>query len=285
MVYSVLAPALGETVLDVTLGLGGHAERFLEAIGPTGRLIGLDADPRNLEVARERLQGRGVTELQHANFRDLASLKLPPIGILFADLGLSSPHLDDPNRGFTFRTDAPLDLRFDQSQGETAAALIARSDADGLFEIFRTYGEFAGGAKLSRALAGKDIATTFALKRTVENVFGYRAKALLPQIFQALRIAVNDELRALEHLLEVGPHLLCPGGRMGIISYHSLEDRPVKRAFRALASPEKAPLTGRTVRPAPFVLLTPKALVPSPDEIASNPRSRSAKFRVLKRQQ
>ncbi len=283
-VLEVLSPAPGETVLDVTLGLGGHALRMLDAVGPTGRLIGLDADTKNLQLAQQRLEGRGVSELHHANFRDLPALKLPPVDVLLADLGLSSPHVDDPTRGFTFRTDAPLDLRFDQSTGETATELMERSSAEELFEIFRTYGEFPGGARLGRALAGKNTPTTFALKQIVENTFGFQAKSVLPQVFQALRIAVNDELGALDILLEVGPKLLCDGGRMGVISYHSLEDRAVKQTFRTLTSQEKDPITGKALGPATFELLTRRPLVPSQDEITQNPRARSAKFRVIRRQ-
>lgn len=270
-------------MLDVTIGLGGHAAALLEAVGAQGRLIGLDADERNLTIARERLAGQGRADLRHANFRDLPTMDLPDVDVLFADLGLSSPHVDNPLRGFTFRFDAPLDLRYDPTRGETAAELVTRSTPEDLFQIFRTFGEFSGGARLGRALAGSTIATTDDLKRVVEVTFGYRAKALLPQIFQALRIAVNDELGALDVLLDAGPKLLKPGGRMGVISYHSLEDRSVKRAFRALTMPPKDPVTGRILRCAHFSLLTRRPLVPSPEEIAANPRARSAKFRALHR--
>lgn len=280
-VLRVLRPNPGDIVLDVTVGLAGHAQSFLEAIGPTGRLIGLDADPLNLDAARERLQGRGVIDLRHANFRDLTMLSLPPVDVLFADLGLSSPHLDDPMRGFTFRTDAALDLRFDQSSGRSAQEFIAESDGDELFHVFRTYGEFPGGARLARALAGKDVATTLALKQVVEEALGYRAKTLLPQVFQALRIAVNDELTALKVLLEDGLSSLKPAARIGIISYHSLEDRLVKSAFRKLSAPERDPVTGTVVSPAPFTLLTRKAIVPDAEEVKVNPRARSAKFRAI----
>lgn len=282
-VLTVLAPLPGETVLDVTLGLGGHAESFLEAIGPSGRLIGLDADARNLALAREHLRGRGVMALHHLNFRDLASLHLPPVDVIFADLGLSSVHLDVPTRGFSFRVLGPLDLRFDAENGETATALIKRSTADELFEIFRTFGEFPGGARLGRMLAGADLATTGDLKAIVEKAFGYRAKSLLPQVFQALRIAVNDELGALHVLLEYAPSLLRSGGRMGVISYHSLEDRLVKQAFRARCTPVKHPVTGKALEDAPFRLLTRKTIVPDAVEIAQNPRARSAKFRAIVR--
>lgn len=282
-VLKVLAPAPGETVLDVTLGLGGHAQAFLSAIGPTGLLIGLDADPRNLTLAAKLLDGKGPVKLIHANFRALDTLPLPPLDIVFADLGLSSPHVDDPTRGFTFRSEAPLDLRYDPENGRSASELIGVSTPDELFTIFSTFGEFPGSARLGRVLAGKSVATTTALKGIVEQVFGYRAPKLLPQVFQALRIAVNDELGALRCLLDAAPRLLSSRGRIGILSYHSLEDRLVKHAFRSLCTPEKNPETGKTVRPASFALLTPKPLTASSAEIADNPRARSVKFRAILR--
>lgn len=282
-VLSVLAPQKGQSVLDVTLGLGGHAQGFLDLIGPSGRFTGLDADPRNLELAAQHLRAYDNARLLHVNFRNLAELELQPVDVLFADLGLSSPHIDDPARGFMFRSDAPLDMRFDPTAGATAAQLIRRSTPDSLFEIFRTFGQFPGGARLARMLAGTDVPTTFALKAVVESAFGYKANALLPQVFQALRIAVNDELGALAALLQVGPRLLQPGGRMGVISYHSLEDRLVKQAFRSLADPARDPVTGKVIEGAPFHLLTRKAIVPDAPEIAENPRARSAKFRAITR--
>ncbi|MBI5155704.1 16S rRNA (cytosine(1402)-N(4))-methyltransferase, partial [Candidatus Peregrinibacteria bacterium] len=186
-VLTVLAPKPGERVLDVTLGLGGHAQLFLDAIGPAGTLTGLDTDERNLAVARRQLEGRGAAEFLHASFLDLPALNLPAVDILFADLGLSSPHLDDPARGFSFRFDGPLDMRLDASKGMTAEELILRSSAEELGHIFADYGQFAGSMRLGRVLAGSHIATTFDLKSAVEKAFGFKGKALLPQIFQALR--------------------------------------------------------------------------------------------------
>lgn len=282
-VMNVLQPKHGETVLDVTLGLGGHAGAFLEGVGDTGRLIGLDADQKNLEIAKSTLSTfSDRTTFMHANFSDLSDLHLPSVDILFADLGLSSPHLDDPERGFSFRFDGPLDLRFDQTRGVTAMHLIEMSDEAELATIFRSYGElYMQARRLASTLAGMRIATTSQLRTVVEELFGFRAKAILPLVFQALRIAVNDEIVSLQNLLNIGPSLLKPGGRMGIISYHSLEDRPVKHTFRSLTTPTKDPVTGTIITIAPFTLLTPKALVPSLPEIADNPRARSAKFRVL----
>ena len=281
----VLRPQPQESVLDCTLGLGGHALLLWQRIAPEGALIGLEADPRNLALARDRLHEAGDhARMLHANFRDIATLGLTPVDIVFADLGLSSPHIDDPQRGFTFRQEAPLDLRFDPTSGESAGALIARLTEDELAEIFRHYGElYPQARKLGRVLAGKVFVSTIELRTAVEAAFGFRAKALLPQVFQALRIAVNDEIAALTQLLLIGPTLLKPGGRMAVLSYHSLEDRPVKQTFRALCEPEKDPLTGKIARAAPFRSLTRKPVRASEEEVARNPRSRSALLRAIER--
>ncbi len=284
-VLRILAPKSDESVLDCTLGLAGHASALLEATYPSGTLIGLDADTQNLDAARERLSPYGDrVRLLHANFRDVATLGLEPVDIVFADLGVSSPHFDDPERGFSFRTDGPLDLRYDRTSGRTAAELIEESDEDDLVTLIHDYGEVHQHVRpLAKRLAGKRIDTTFALKTVVEEVFRYRAPSVLPRIFQALRIAVNDELGALESLLAAVPNLLKPGGRAGILSYHSLEDRLTKHAFKALVEPTKDPLTGRAVDEPAFALLTKNALVPEDDEVTRNPRSRSVKFRAIRR--
>lgn len=283
-VVDVLAPKAGETYVDATLGLGGHAKAIGEILGPSGRLIGLDADSSNLALARSALAHLPcAVELHHCNFRAIDTLSLPPIDMLFADVGLSSAHVDDASRGFSFRFDAPLDLRFDRSGGKTAAALIAESDVEDLKQIFWKYGEMKQVGKLATIIKERTILTTFDLKNAVEIAYGWKSKQFLPQVFQALRIAVNDEIAALEHLLGVGPSLLAVNGRMGVLSFHSLEDRPVKHAFRALTTPLKDPVTGKVSVEAPFALLTPKAIVPTPEEIAQNPRARSVKFRAIQR--
>jgi len=283
-VLEILQPKPGESVLDVTLGLAGHAESFLRAIAPDGRLVALDADGENLAFAKDRLAPfADRTEFHHCNFRDLASLDLKPVDILFGDLGLSSPHVDNPERGFSFRFDGPLDLRFDRSRGETAADFLERISPEDLYVIFRKYGELQQSSRLSKLLAGKRWATTTEVKGAVEEAYGYRAKSVLPQVVQAIRIALNDEMGALEELLRVGMHLLKPGGRMGIISFHSLEDRLVKHTFREWCTPEKDVVTGKIAVEAPFELLTPKAVIPSDEEIRHNPRARSAKFRVIRK--
>ncbi len=282
-VLNVLNPTAGERVLDCTLGLGGHAAAFLEAVAPTGSLVALDADPTNLKTATERLAPFGDrATLIHGNFRDVASLNLGTFDIVFADLGLSSPHVDSADRGFSFRFDGPLDLRYDRSSGKTAADLLEDTSEDPLVQMFHDLGELHRYVRpLVSKLAGKRIETTTALKEIVQEVFGYRAPSVLPQIFQALRIAVNDELGALQSLLDALPSLLNPGGRAGFLSYHSLEDRLVKHVLRGMTLAPKDPLTGQKLHESPFSLITKKAIVPTPEEIAENPRSRSAKFRAL----
>ncbi len=284
-VLHILAPQPGESVLDCTLGLGGHSASFLEAIAPDGALVALDADVKNLDDARARLESYGDwARLVHANFRDVASLGLGTFDVVFADLGLSSPHIDEPERGFSFRTDGPLDLRYDRTSGRTAADLIEQSDEDDLVTMIHDLGEVHQYVRpLAKLLAGTRVETTFAFKAKVEEVFRYRAPSVLPRLFQALRIAVNDEIGALESLLAAIPDLLKPGGRAGILSYHSLEDRVVKHTFKSWYEPEKDPLTGRPVAAARFELLTKKALVPEDDELTANPRSRSVKFRAIRR--
>lgn len=287
-VLRVLRPKHGETVCDATLGLGGHAKDFLRAIGPKGKLFGIDADAVNLEVAHQNLSAfASQVALHHANFRDVTLLNLPPLDILFADLGLSSPHLDDPSRGFAHRASGPLDLRYDRTKGWSAAELLKQSSEADTTSIFRDFGELRYAGKLAsiirkRADAGA-MQTTADLKAAAEEAFQWRAPKLFGQVFQALRIAVNDELGALEALLEDGTRLLAPGGRMGVIAYHSLEDRMVKQKFRELTTPEKDPHTGAVARPASFSLLMKKPLKPSDEEIAANPRARSAVFRAIQR--
>lgn len=283
-VLAVLDPKEGETVLDVTLGLGGHARAFLERIGPSGSLTGIDADAENLTFAWEHLQEHAQrTTLHHANFRHLASLHLPQVDIVFADLGLSSPHIDDPHRGFTFREDAPLDLRFDRTHGLTAAEWLHRVTVREVARVLREYGELKSTSKLAASLKSREPHTTFDVVHAVEEAVGWRAPSVLPQVFQALRIAVNEEMDALDLLLTVAPGLLKPGGRFGVLSYHSLEDRRVKQVFRSLSTSVKDVTTGAVARQAPFALLMKKAVVPSSAELRSNQRSRSAKFRAIVR--
>jgi 16S rRNA (cytosine1402-N4)-methyltransferase len=257
---------------------------MLRSSNPDGTLIGLDADRKNLDEAARRLaEFGGRVQLHHANFRDVWGLLRGPVHVLFADLGVSSPHFDDPMRGFTFRSEAPLDLRFDQTKGESAAEWISSASAQEITDALRSYGELRDAYKLGLEIEKVKPQTTTALCACVEQVCRWRTKSVLPQVFQALRIVVNDELAALQAFLDVIPLVLHPGGRCGIISYHSLEDRLVKTAFRSLATVEKNSATGQDIGTAAFAIVTKKLVTPSEKEIAENPRARSAKFRVIQR--
>ncbi len=289
-VLDILSPRPHESVLDATLGLGGHAQAFLARTSPDGILTGMEADQENLAIAEERLKMfDGRVRLTHANFREIASLDLPRQDIIFADLGLSSPHLDDPTRGFSFRADAPLDMRFDRTSGATAAEWLQSANEADMRQVFRMYGELREAHRLAHHLyrvarqSPEALATTSGLKNVCESVFTYRTPSVLPQVFQAIRMHINDEIGALTSLLSAAPTLLKPGGRLGIITFHSLEDRLVKQTFRALTTPTKDEITGAVSVAARFELLTKKPLVPDAQEIERNFRARSAKFRAIRR--
>lgn len=282
---NIFAPQHGESVLDVTLGLGGHSEALLTAVGPTGSLTAMDADEQNLEDAKKRLKSiPGDKTFLHTNFGKIAELGLPKFDIIFADLGVSSPHFDDAKRGFSFRLDGPLDLRFDRSIGITAAKWIEHSSKEEIADALFFYGEIKQSRKISEEIKNLSPQTTWELKKCVEDTCGFRASSLLPQVFQALRIVLNDELDALEELIRAGQTLLTPGGRMAIISFHSLEDRIVKKAFKFLCTDEKDDYTGAVSVKSDFLLLTKKPITPSKQELEQNPRSRSAKMRAIQLQ-
>ena len=277
-VISGLDPKRGDSVLDCTVGLGGHAVLLLDRVGQEGSLTALDADEENLNQARSNLNDyAGQCTFHHANFRDLNALNLGSFDIIFADLGISSVHIDDPQKGFSFREDGLLDMRLDQSSGITAAELIAQSQEADLADILYQYGEIRQSRKLALALKEAKPKTTLEAKAAVESIAG----SLLPQAFQALRIAVNDELGSLRILLDTAPQMLKSGGRLGIISFHSLEDRMVKETFKDLSTPATDDMTGAPVEDQKFALVTKKAIKPSDEEIDSNPRSRSARLRVI----
>jgi 16S rRNA (cytosine1402-N4)-methyltransferase len=287
---AVLAPAPGESVLDVTAGLGGHASALFQRVGRSGRLVILDADAKNLAEAAGRIGGGDSVTAVHTNFHALPEC-LPEdrrrFDVIFGDLGLSSPHLDDPDRGFSFRSDAaPLDMRYDASRGRTAADILARSSDKQLADVLQAYGEVPHAMGLARDIVKRREVRPFRtagdLKTAADERYGYKASSVLPQIFQALRIAVNGELDALETLLAVAPTLLKPGGRFGVLTYHSLEDRMVKRRFRALTTPEKDAVTGAEAAPAPFSLLAKGGVTPGEAEVAANPRARSARLRAIR---
>ena len=300
-VVEALAPTPGSRHVDATLGGGGHAERILAASDPDGRLLGLDADGAAIANVRTRLAPRfgDRLRLRQANFRDLATVApdegfAQVDGCLF-DLGLSSFQLADVERGFGFRAGGPLDMRFDNRRGVSATELIASLDAAELTALFRRYGEEPFAGRIARAIVDTrrvaPVRTADELAALVARVAPRRApgrRRVHPatRVFQALRIAVNEELEALQAGLAAALDLLPPGGRLVVLSYHSLEDRIVKRFLQAerrgCTCPPEAPVCvcGRQPR---LRLLSQKGLVPSAAEITANPRARSARLRAAER--
>ncbi len=299
-VVEMLAPAPGSLQIDATVGGGGHTERILEATDPDGRLLGLDADGAAIARVDRRLRQRFADRLvlRQANFRDLADVATDAgfstvDGLLF-DLGLSSQQLADRTRGFGFRTGGPLDMRFDASRGAPAADLLATLDAGELATLFRRFGEEPQAGRIARAIVAArrsaPIETAEQLTALVERVVPVnpRVKRRIhpaTRVFQALRIAVNAELDALQSGLAAAMGLLRPGGRLVVLSYHSLEDRIVKRFIAAerkgCVCPPELPVCvcGRNPRLRPLG----KPRTPSPEEIVANPRSRSARLRAAER--
>lgn len=284
-----LAPRAGGLYCDATLGLGGHAEEILKRSAPDGRLIGLDRDPAALASARQRLApfGDRVTFV-HAPFSDLPQalnrLGVPAVDGCLADLGVSSMQLDEGERGFSFRRPGPLDMRMDPTRGESAADLIGRLDEESLSTLIRELGEerhARGVARhILRARDANELNGTADLAAAVARGVPRREHHKDPatRTFQALRMAVNDELGQLEQFLGSAPTRLAPGGRLVVITFHSLEDRMVKRRFKALAD-ERVRLPGEP----PLKILTKKVVVAEEAERLANPRSRSAKLRAAER--
>lgn len=294
-VLDVLQPRAGQTVLDGTVGRGGHASLIIPRLGPGGRYVGLDLDPGNAEYARRRLEPiaaeAGVRlDVRHAGFQDagavLRELGLPRVDAVLADLGFASNQMDNPARGFAFSESGPLDMRLDPTARTTAADLVNRLPERELADLLYELGEERLSRKIARKIAERrqssPIQTTSELADLVYRVYGPRARSQkihpATRTFMALRIAVNDELGNLERLLSDLPSLLSsggaspgepPNGRAAIISFHSLEDRRVKQRFVELER------QGHGRR------LTKKPIGPSDDEVADNPRSRSAKLRAF----
>lgn len=270
--------------VDGTIGGGGHTAALLDRLGTEGYVIGMDVDPDALAYCRERFAAaiqQGKLRLLQANFRraceHLHDIWGKVQGFLL-DLGLSGHQVDTPSRGFTFRARAPLDMRFGPDSPQTAEALLAAASEEELASLFRQYGEEPRAGAIARRIVQRrrsaPLRTTADLRAVVEEVVPppHRQKTLA-RIFQALRIAVNDELGALRDALHCSPLLLVPGGRLVVLSYHSLEDRLVKEFLR-YSSTNGVPL---------FRILTPKPLRPSADEIRRNRRARSARLRAAER--
>ena len=285
-VLLLLVRGTNRTYLDCTVGYSGHAEKILEASGSNSRLIGFDRDEVAIAASREKLaRFGGRVLLFHGHFVDLKQhLTLSGIsqvdGILF-DLGVSSPQLEEPARGFSFQEDGPLDMRMDQSMSGTAAELVNRWPEAQLADTIFQFGEERFSRRIARAIVCARqrhlLATTKELVSVIEGAVpsNYRHGRLhcATRTFQALRIAVNQELDCLEPALRDAVDVLSPGGRLCVISFHSLEDRIVKHTLRTLSSTDDPTL----------VVLTKKPQVPSREESGRNPRSRSAKLRAAQR--
>ncbi|MDD4888825.1 MAG: 16S rRNA (cytosine(1402)-N(4))-methyltransferase RsmH [Phycisphaerae bacterium] len=287
-VLSLLAPQPGEIVVDATLGLAGHASRMLQAVGPTGLLIGLDVDPANLARAKENLAALGgdlKSRLFHANFAQLPEVLqetgTPRVNVILADLGMASTQLDDPARGFSFQAAGPLDMRLDPRLERTAADIVNRMPETPLANLLFELGGEVFSRKIARAICRRRVDARI---DTTEELVAIVCASLhvdptsrkskihpATRTFMALRIAVNEELENLDRLLELAPGVLAAGGRFGVISFHSLEDRRVKQSFAS----ESAAGT--------YQILTKKPIQAEESEFAFNPRSRSAKLRVARR--
>jgi len=277
-VLAGLDPRPGQTIIDATVGVGGHTRLLAERVQPNGLVIGLDQDATMLEQARSHLNGLPVC-LVHANFENcldvLQNLQKSPVDAFLADLGFCTDQLADPARGFSFQQDGPLDMRLDPSQGEPASALVRRLREKDLADVIFQYGEERFSRRIAKTIVATrnetPLETTAQLadlvRRCVPRSKGSHIDPVT-RTFQALRIAVNDELGALERLLTALPDCVKPGGRAAIISFHSLEDRMVKRAFRDETTWE---------------VITRKPLVAGDEEIAANPRARSALLRTARR--
>lgn len=293
---SFLITSKSGVYVDATLGGGGHAESILRQLGPEGKLIGLDADQDALDFASNRLTDFGdQLAVRKSNFRDLKKIvsecREGGVDGVFFDLGVSSYQLDEPNKGFSFRSNSPLDMRMDRNQALTARDVVNTYDDRRLAEILWKYGEEHQARKIAQAIvyarSKKPLDTGKDLGRIVEDLVGDRfLTKTLARVFQAIRIEVNGELENLKIGLSEAIDILNPGGRLAVISYHSLEDRIVKETMKTAAATSDTSLSKflppATLQPR-LGILTKKFVGPKDSEIRSNPRARSAKLRVAEK--
>jgi 16S rRNA (cytosine1402-N4)-methyltransferase len=291
-----LALEAGGYYVDATFGRGGHTALILQALGPEGRLLALDRDPAAIAAGRRRFADEMRLTLVHASFADLAALVPANAhgracqGVLF-DLGVSSPQLDDPQRGFSFRANGPLDMRMDPTHGEPVSAWLARAGVDEIRQVIATFGEERFARRVAQAIVAArrehPLKSTGELAALVAGAVRTREPGKHPatRTFQALRMFINDELGQLERGLAGALATLAAGGRLVVISFHSLEDRLVKRFMQRESQIDPA-LRGLPVIPAgarPRLNLIGRKLRPSAAELARNPRARSALLRVAER--
>jgi 16S rRNA (cytosine1402-N4)-methyltransferase len=287
-----LAVKPGGVYLDGTFGRGGHAREVLKRLGAGGRLLLLDRDPQAIASARAEFGQDPRVQVRHGSFAELADWDATEGGVdgVLLDIGVSSPQLDDPQRGFSFQADAPLDMRMDTSQGESAADYLARASEEDIANVLYEYGEERMSRRIARWIVERrhdtPIRTTAALAELCARAIPKREPGKHPatRTFQALRIAVNGELDALHHGLDGARRRLNAGGRLVVISFHSLEDRIVKQFIRSHSQP---PPGRRGLPPPPHEALTLRAIgtaqQPGAEEIERNPRARSAVLRVAER--
>lgn len=292
-IIHALRPHASGRYVDGTVGAGGHARGILEACAPDGELLGLDLDPQALALARETLAPFGTrAHLAQASYTSLpqqmSQLGWEAVDGIVLDLGLSSMQLDTPERGFSFQHDAPLDMRFSPLNPTTAATLVNTMDEDELADLLYRFGEESDGRRIARAIVrARPLQTTRQLAEAIEKVIP-RRKGIHPatRTFQALRIAVNEELASVAEALPKAVAALRSGGRLAVISFHSLEDRIVKDFFREqsrdLVNPPYTPIY-KEERKAVIKEISKKPIVPSDEEIKVNPRARSAKLRIAEK--
>jgi len=268
-VTEVLAPQPGEVAVDCTLGYGGHAVVILQAIQPGGRLIGIDVDPIELPKTEARLRALGFSPatfiVHRTNYAGLARLLPEPVDIVLADLGVSSMQMDNPARGFTYKVDGPLDLRMNPQRGQPATALLASLNESALATLLLEHADEPAADRMARAILRVPISTTTQLTAVIRGSGGDDDS--VRRVFQALRIAVNNEFGALDEFLRNLPLCLKAGGRVAILTFHSGEDRRVKKWFRS------------GERDGTYSEIAHEVVRPSAEELRANPRSRSAKLR------
>tara|TARA_Y100001934_G_scaffold176811_1_gene209426 strand:- start:5731 stop:6666 length:936 start_codon:yes stop_codon:yes gene_type:complete len=295
-VLAALNPMPGGHYADGTMGMGGHSRLILNRSAPSGRVFGCDRDGAALQVAERTLaEHAGRFELRRGNFAELADWFGPDTfdGVLL-DLGVSSPQLDIAERGFSFMNDGPLDMRMDDRQSVTAAELVNERDQEELQKIFWAYGDEPAGRRIAKALTEERLSSPFETTRQLAEFIekicprAGKRKHSATRVFQALRIAVNDEMGALEKGLDGALKVLKPGGRMAVITFHSLEDRTVKEFGRTLERDYEVPGEVdvpelRQPRAPKLKRVNRKAILPGPSELKDNPRARSAQLRVFEK--
>lgn len=287
--------------MDCTFGRGGHTRAILQQLGPRGRVVAIDRDPQAVAAGRALAAEDPRVSMVHANFNAIARVAAEQavagrVSGMLLDLGMSSPQLDDSSRGFSFQDDGPLDMRMDPGAGESAAQWLARASQDAIAEVLRDYGEERHARRIARAIVEARVQEPLETTRQLAAVVaaaqprparrpGARTKHPATRSFQAIRMHINAELQALDAALEQAPGVLAGGGRLAVISFHSLEDRRVKRFMRARSRGPTAP-RGMPVVPhgeAPVLRTLGRAMRARDDEIRANPRARSAVLRIAAR--